>query len=93
MAFTFTLLKQNVDGMERMAIYKLTADTTYSGAVQTPLGFIDAAILTPMSAAVISGALSVKKNTTAASAAANGAVFISGCVNGDDYYLVVYGRS
>ena len=94
MAFTFTLLKQIVAGSERQAIYKVTADTTYSGSVQTPVGFIDAVLLTPLSAAVISGAINVKANAnTGTVSAANGAFLISGCVNGDVYYAVVYGRS
>lgn len=90
MAFTFTLIKQNVMGNQRVAMYKVVTETTYSGAVATPMGKVDAAILSPLSAAAFVGA--VKINTAAASAAANGSVFISSTTNGDEYYLTVYGH-
>lgn len=89
MAYTATLLKNNVMGNQRVAMYKVVTDAA-SGSVATPLGFIDAAIISPIS--MTTAAIIVKANTTVASAAANGTVFISSAVNTDVFYLTVYGH-
>jgi len=90
MAFTGTLIRQNVVGDERMAHYDVTADAL-SGAVATSLGYITAAYIGPVSMAT--AAITVVINKNAAGSAANGSVHLSGCVNGDHFYLHVYGRS
>lgn len=93
MAYTFTTVKNAVIGNERLVIYNVNCDATGSGTVSTPMGFIDAAILSPISCASIGMGIIVKRNTGAASAAANGSVFLSSTTNGDNFFLTVYGRS
>lgn len=93
MAYTFTLVSNDVDGSQRRLVYNCTLDTAYSGAVATPLSYVNAAIISPISCASIGMGIIVKRNTTAASAAANGSVFISSNTSGDNVFLTVYGRS
>lgn len=90
MAFTATLLKKSVHGDERVEHYLVTADAN-SGSVSTGVGVITLAHLSVKSAAT--GAQKVKANLSAASAAANGSLFLSSCTSGDDFYVTVYGRS
>jgi hypothetical protein len=89
MAYTATLLKNNIMGNQRVAMYSVAADAA-SGSVATPCGFIDAAIISPIS--MTTSGIKVKVNTTVASAVANGTVFISSAASTDVFYLTVYGH-
>lgn len=89
MAYTATVLRQTVYGNERVIHYSVVADAA-SGAVSTGLGFIDQAHVTPQS--LTTAIFKLKLNTNAASAAANGTVFISSIASGDTFFLTVYGR-
>lgn len=91
MASTFTVLKQVNLGNERLVIYDVSFDGT-SAAVAGPFGTVDAAMISPIS---MNSATSpcVKINTTAASAAANGSIFLSSSTAGDHFYMMVYGKS
>ncbi len=92
MAYTATLIKHNVIGNQRMLQYNVTADAN-SGAVATPLGLVESIVFTPISMNTLTITPKFKPNLSAASAAANGSVFMSSCTNGDNFFLIVYGRS
>lgn len=91
MAYTATIVKQSIMGNERVTLLNVTADANQSGTVSTSLGFLDSAVLGPIS--MSTAGIKVKVNTTGASAASNGNILISGCTSGDNFFLVVYGRS
>lgn len=88
MAFTATLRKETVWGSQRCCQYLVTADAA-SGSVSTGLGFVDAIAVTPVSMAT--AAAKFKANLNDSSATANGTVFVSSAVNGDVFFLTVYG--
>lgn len=90
MAFTATLRRLATQGNQRVAEYSVAADAA-SGMVATPLGFIDAVAIAPVSMATAAGKF--KANLNDASATANGTVFISSVASGDVFFLTVYGRS
>lgn len=89
MAYTATLIKSTVHGDERALHYQVTADAA-SGSVATQLGFINAIHYAPISCAT--AAFKLKRNLSEASATANGTVMISSAVNGDVFFMTVYGR-
>lgn len=91
MAYTATLIKMNVIGNQRSAEYNVTSDANQSGTVGTALGTLDAAFISPIS--MNTAGIKVKINTTGASAASNGNILISGCTSGDNFFLIVYGKS
>lgn len=89
MAYTATLLKQDVEGSQRVVQFLVTADAA-SGSVATGLGFINCLAVGTNSCTT--GAFKVKANLDATSAAANGTVFVSSITSGDAFYLTVWGR-
>ena len=89
MAFTATLLKENVMGNQRVAQYKVSADAV-SGIVATKMGVIDAIAVSPIS--MNSGGPKFKINCTTAAAASNGILNIADVTSGDDLFVTVYGR-
>ena len=92
MAFTATLVKHNVSGNQRILTYNVTADAN-SGVVACPLGFVDGVTWAPISMATgTNGYPKFRANLNAASAASNGNVMCSSCTNGDNFFLIVYGR-
>lgn len=90
MAFTATLVKQNVIGAQRMAVYNVTADAA-SGQVMTPLGNVEAYNVQAISMNSLNG--HYQRNLNNASAACMGCMFFSSVTNGDNFFLFVYGRS
>lgn len=90
MTYTATLVKKLVFGNERGELYNVTADAA-SGSVSTGLGLIDAYHIGPISMATVCGKWRINTNST--SAVANGTLFISSIVSGDNFFLTVYGRS
>jgi hypothetical protein len=93
MAYTATLVKHLTAGPDRGVIFNVTADAN-SGSVATPLGFIEAISWGPVSMATgTNGYPKFRPNLSAASAAANGSIMCSSCANGDNFFLVVWGRS
>lgn len=89
MAYTATLLKSTVHGDERAQHYQVTADAA-SGSVATGLGYVTAISYAPISCAT--AAFKLKANLSAASATANGTVMVSSAVNGDVFFMTVFGR-
>lgn len=90
MAYTATLIKQSIMGNERSALYNVTADAA-SGVVGTSFGLVDAVVMGPISMATASP--KVRINTNILSAASNGNIFISSAASGDNFFVIVYGRS
>lgn len=90
MAFTATLVKNNVMGNERVVVYNVTTDAA-SGVVATPLGLIDFVSFAPISMATAGVKFKINLNIT--SAASNGVVFVSSAASADNFFLTVYGRS
>lgn len=92
MAYSFTKVADLNFGNKRGVVYNCTLDTAYSGAVATPLSYIDYIDVSPISCASIGMGIIFKRNTTTASAVANGSVFISSNTNGDNFFMTVFGR-
>lgn len=90
MAFTATLKKVSVHGDQRVAQYDVTADAV-SGVVATKVGVIESAFISPISMATAAG--KVKINAKTATSAQNGSVNIADVASGDNFFLIVYGRS
>lgn len=93
MAYTFTKVTDLSFGNKRGVLYDVTLDDAYSGTVATPLGVIDYIEVSPISCASVGMGIIFKINTTTASAAANGSVFISSNTDGDHLFMTVFGRS
>lgn len=92
-AHTYTLVSNESDGNYRRAAYIVEASTTASGAVQTPCGYVIAAKVSPLSCSSVGFGIICKPNLNAASATANGSVFLSSCASGDSFYLIVTGKA
>lgn len=92
MAYSSTVALKSVFGNARVVVLSCTADGV-SGAVQAPgIGYAFSAHLSPVSMTSFTGPV-VKVNLSAASATANGSVFVSNITSGDAFYLTVFGRS
>lgn len=95
MAYTFSVCFRSSFGNQRVAILSCTADAASGNVSGGGLGFLTAALISPVSmATLVSGFLPrVKINVLEAGTAAVGSVGISGCVTGDAFYLHLFGRS
>ncbi len=89
MAYTVTILKENVVGNQRKVDYKITTDAV-SGAVATKLAYIDSVNICPIS--MNSAGIKVKANAITATSAGFGSVNIADSTSGDDFFMTVYGR-
>lgn len=89
MAYTATKIFTTVHGTQRVIGFEVTADAA-SGAVATGLSYIDGISIAPISMATAGAKF--KRNLNAASATANGTVFVSSAANADLFYLTVFGR-
>jgi hypothetical protein len=89
MAYTATKLFSSVYGNKRVEAYSVVADAT-SGSVVTGLSVIDAVSMAPVSMAT--SGVKMRRNLSAASAAANGSLMIDDAASGDVFEIVVHGR-
>lgn len=89
MAFTVTKLDGSVFGNKRVAILQVTADAA-SGVITTGLSVVDSVSLCPVSMAT--AAIKLKRNLSAASAAALGSIMVSSAASGDLFEIVCYGK-
>ena len=92
-AHTYTLVSNEVDGSVRKAAYIVSASTTASGAVDTPIGWVQSAKISPLSCASVGFGIIVKANQSSAGATKSGSVFVSSCTSGDVFFLTVYGKA
>lgn len=92
-AHTYTLVSNEVDGSVRKAAYIVSASTTNSGAVDTPVGWVYSAKASPLSCSSSGFGLKIKANKDSAGATKSGSVFVSSCVSGDVFFLTVYGKA
>jgi hypothetical protein len=88
MAFTIGR-EMTVVGNKRVALLSCSVDSA-SGNIDTGLSVIDHVGLCPISMA--SSAIILKKNIGSGATARAGMVNINGAVNGDVFFLTVYGR-
>lgn len=89
MAYTGTLVRETVFGNMRATILRVSADAA-SGSVDSQMGYVEGFSLSPVSMGT--AAIKIKPNLDATSATANGKIFVSSAVSGDDFFLTIYGR-
>lgn len=90
MAYSVTVVDKTVFGNKRVCIFDVTADAQ-SGVVETGLSRVDAFDVGPVSMATFS-LVKFRPNISAASAAANGSIMVSGAASGDRFFITVYGK-
>jgi hypothetical protein len=88
MAYTVSRVK-TVFGDKRSTILNITADAA-TQTVETGLSVIEGHTLAPKS--LSTAAIKVYPNSSASGVAAMGSLGISGCVSGDEFCVIVYGR-
>jgi hypothetical protein len=89
MAYTVTKIYSDYTS-KGISVYDVTADAA-SGVVTTGFNAVDSVIgMVPVSMGT--AAIKIKKNLSAASAAANGSIMVSSAVNGDNFILIVAGH-
>lgn len=89
MAFTVTKVYQDVKGSERGNMLNVTADAA-SDTIATGLDYITGFTWGPITMSTMG--IRMRPNLTAASAACNGCIGISGCTSTDQFFLMVYGH-
>jgi hypothetical protein len=89
MAYTVSIRKQTVHGNQRSVQLLITADAA-TQTVQTGLQYIDAHAVGAQS--LSTAAIKVFANAGAEGTSTAGALGISGCVNGDSFFVTVFGR-
>lgn len=90
MAFTNTRLVRNIEGNKIVEYWDVTADAA-SGVITTGLGVVEAiGGVTPVSMAT--AAAKFIRNTSAASATANGSIMVSSVASGDHFIVVAVGH-
>lgn len=88
MAYTITKDK-TVFGNKRCVGLKISADAA-SETVATGLQHVD--FLSFGQVSMTSIGIRIRPNLTAAGAASEGSIGISGCANGDEFFVTVFGR-
>ena len=91
MAFTATVLRQDVHGAERVTHYLITADAA-SGNVNTGHGSLYCIATAVKSMSTVAAGLKTHMNALGGATASAGYVGFDGCTSGDDIYLTVWGR-
>lgn len=90
MAFTNTRLIRNIEGNKIVEYWDVTADAA-SGVITTGLSVVEAiGGVTPVSMAT--AAAKFIKNTSAASATANGSIMVSSAASGDHFIIMAVGH-
>lgn len=87
MAFTLTVNEKTVFGNMQVQMGTVTADAT-AGSVQTSLGRIRHITVTPKS---VTTGYKVAVNAGATGTSTAGALAITGCTSGDEFFVTVYG--
>lgn len=90
MAYTVTIVNKTVFGNKRVSLLDVTADAQ-SGSVDSGFGVVDAFSVGPVSMATFS-LVKFRPNISAASAASNGQIMVSGAASGDRFFITVYGH-
>lgn len=90
MAYTATLVKNDVQGSTRVKVFDVTADAA-SGVVDSGHSIVLWHQVSPISMATMS-LVKFRPNINAASAASNGNIMVSGAASGDRFFLTVYGK-
>lgn len=93
MAFTVTKAANTVFGNQNVWQGTITADAV-SGVVSFGYAALYHVQVTPKSATTNGSAIATRfrLNATAAGVASQGDLGVSGCVSGDEFYVMVYGR-
>lgn len=90
MAFTISRLVRNIEGNKVVEIWDVTTDAA-SGVIATGLSVVDAiGGIVPVSMAT--AAAKFIKNTSAASATANGSIMVSSAASGDHFTIMAIGH-
>ena len=89
MAFTVSVIDQSVFGNKRQVALSCTADAN-SGVINTTLADIHGFSVSRVSAAT--NGQNFKRNKNAAGTATPGSIMASSCANGEDFFIIAYGR-
>lgn len=92
MAFTVTVVNRQSVGAKEALTLEVTADGAEANiaAATTGMKYLDYFHMGVKSAAT--GFFHVGLNANSSGTASNGAVGLSGCASGDQFYITVYGR-
>jgi hypothetical protein len=89
MAFTVAVIDKTVVGNKRQVALSCTADAN-SGVIDTTLSSIDGFSVSVVSAAT--NGQNFKRNIAADGSASPGKIMASSCANGEDFFIIAYGR-